>query len=128
MKDYNIPSSFLRDVATAGTYSHRHYRFQLWYDWSAKQREDALSRYTKVLEKLEKLCRIKEEHAQFFGDTSSVWFAELDQVIKIDLGEQYTPAQLLELVDKAIDAENEAFKEAIEEIWQDAYYGGDWQG
>jgi hypothetical protein len=121
MKDYNIPASFLRDIATAGTYSHRHYRFQLWYDWSEKQRESALSRYTEVLEKLEKLCKIKEEHAQFFGGTSTVWFAELSQVIAIDCGEQYTPKQMLELVEQAIQKENKAFEAEQQEFEDDCY-------
>ncbi len=117
MKHYNIPISFLRDIATAGTYSHNYYRLQLWYGWSKKQRKDALSRYTKVLEKLEELCKIKEEHAQFFGSNSSVWFAELSQVIAIDCGEQYTPKQMLELVEQAIQKENEAFdRELVETI------------
>lgn len=122
MRDYNIPNSFIRDIATAGTYSHRHYRFQLWYDWSDEQRESALSRYTKVLEKLEELCRIKEEHAQFFGSSSSIWFAELSQVIGIDCGEQYTPNQLIELVDNAITKENRIFDEELCEAilgWED---------
>ena len=111
MKDYNIPAPFLRDIATSGTYSHRYYRHQLWNDWSAKQKEAALSRYTKVLEKLEELCKIKEKHSKVFGYSSSIWFTELPQVIDIDCREQYTPKQLESLVDRAIDEENRLFEE-----------------
>lgn len=122
MKHYNIPASFVRDIATCGTYSHRHYRFQLWYDWTNEQRESALRSYTKVLEKLEELCKMKEEHAQFFGSPSSVWFAELTQVIDVDLAEQYTCKQLVDLVDKAIVKENKKFDEELAEAiagWED---------
>ena len=128
MKEYNIPKAWLADIATCGCFPSRTERIRLWSDWSDEQKESSLRGYTKVLEKVEEYCKLREEHAQFFGDTSSVWWAFFDSVFCIDLSTSLTPSEMLHFIEEKIKFEEESFKEEIEEIYNDAYFGGDWRG
>jgi hypothetical protein len=91
----------------------------LWYDWTSVQKEHALRDYNKVLQKLEELLQLKEDHAQVFGSSTSAWWAELTQVIDIDLGEMYHPSKMLELVENAIAEETHRFEEELNSLYED---------
>ena len=116
---YNIPNKWLMDIGTLGTYSYSFLRHQLWFDYTDIQKESALAPYYKVLSKLEELCALCEKNAQSFGYSSSVWFAELPQVIDIDLSKSYTLDNLLSLVEDAITKEKEAFQKELEEMYEE---------
>lgn len=128
MRKYNIPNAWLADIATCGCFSDRTSRNRLWFDWTDEQKESALRGYDKVLEKAEKYCKLREEHAQFFGDTSSVWCNFFDSVFCIDLSNPLSPSQMLYFIEEKIKFEEKSFKEEIEEIYMDAYCEGSWMG
>lgn len=117
MADYNIPLAWQRDIATCGTYHHAYDRNKLWYDWTEVQREHALSRYDKALRKLEELINLYEEHAEYLGYNSSVWWFELTTMINIDLGEMYSPNEMFYLVEDAIAKEQKSFEEKFDELY-----------
>ena len=122
MRQYNIPHLWRRDIATCGTYPDAFSRNLLWYNWTETQKLHAQSMYNPVFDRLEELCKLKEEHYKFFNSALSTWFLSLNQVIEIDCSKQYSVVELLKLVDLAIDKENKAFDEELLETvagWED---------
>lgn len=119
--EYNIPVSWIRDISVCGTYSHTYYRNQLWADYTDVQREHAARTYHDALRKLEELRKNLEKHAACLGEVADVWWYPLTSVIHIDLGEQYTPKQMLQLVEDAISEEDARFNRELAELLDDVY-------
>ncbi len=117
MREYNIPNLWKKDIATCGTYPDEFSRDNLWCQWSDIQKLHATSMYNPVFDRLEELCKLKEDHLRYFGCFSSVWLFSLNQVIDIDFSKQYTTAQLLKLVDDAIEKENKSYEKELNWVY-----------
>lgn len=123
MRQYNIPHLWRRDIATCGTFPDAFHRNLLWYDWNDVQKESAASMYNPVFDRLEELCKLKQEHYKYFGDTFCAAFFNISNILNIDCSKQYSCAELLKLVDQAIKVEEENFREEIDMLDYDTLVG-----
>lgn len=122
MREYNIPHLWKRDIATCGTYPDAFSRNLLWYQWSSLQKEHAASMYNPVFDRLEELCELKRKHYAALGEIFYGAYFNLNQVIDIDCSKQYTIAQLLKLVDDAIQKENDSYEAELVIAYDSVYY------
>jgi hypothetical protein len=125
MEEYNIPVLWKRDIATCGTYPDTFSRNLLWYQWSDIQKKHATSMYNLVFDRLEVLCELKRKHYAAFGEIFYGAYFNLNQVIDIDCGKQYTTTQLLKLVNDAIRKENDSYEAELAMAYDCLY--GDWK-
>lgn len=125
MREYNIPILWKRDIATCGSYPDAFSRNLLWYQWSGIQKKHATSMYSSVFDRLEVLCELKRKHYAAFGEIFYGAYFNLNQVIDIDCGKQYTTAQLLKLVNDAIKKENDSYDAELAMAYDCLY--GDWK-
>lgn len=111
----NIPTNWLRDIATIGTSSHKYYRDYFWNNWTVKQRIDALNYYSDAIKVLSEAIDIVEGLHNKLGDNYSCIIYSFQSSTDIDCSKHYTCKELTNAILEWQQREEEYVNNTIKE-------------
>ena len=119
-KDFpaNIPTSWLQDIATIGTSSHKYYRDYFWDNWTLKQRMDALNYYSDAINQLSKTIDVVDDLNRRLGNSYSCVIYSFQSSTGIDCSKHYTCKELTNAILKWQQKEEEYYNNVIKENYE----------